>query len=59
MKHLRVFGCEAYAHKPIETRMKSQNPQNVYLWAILWNQKVTNQLFQKVEMNYKPKCNFQ
>jgi hypothetical protein len=49
MKHLRVFGCEAYAHKPIETRMKSQNPQNVYLWAIVWNQKVTNQLFQKIE----------
>ncbi len=22
MKHLRVFGCEVYAHKPIETRMK-------------------------------------
>jgi hypothetical protein len=22
VKHLRVFGCEAYAHKPIETRMK-------------------------------------
>jgi hypothetical protein len=22
VKHLQVFGCEAYAHKPIETRMK-------------------------------------
>jgi hypothetical protein len=22
MKHLQVLGCEAYAHKPIETRMK-------------------------------------
>lgn len=49
MKHLRVFGCEAYVHKPIETMMKSQNPRNVYLWAIVWNQKVTNQLFQKIE----------